>query len=278
MKFGVNTLIWSAAYDDSIPLERMREAGVDGIEVPVFAAADLDAAALRKALEDYELGCTFCSVNPEGRNPISDDPEVRRKTVQHWKDLIKTAADVGAELIAGPTYSPVGHLPGRRRTNDEWRRAVEFHQQLGEALEDANLEIAIEPINRFETFFLNTTADGVRLVEEIGNPRIGLLIDTFHCSIEEKDTAEAYRLAGKHLKHVHSCENDRGIPGSGQVDWTAVLSALREIGYDRWLTIESFNSNIPQLSAATAIWRDLAPTMDDIAFEGTRFLRDAWNG
>jgi D-psicose/D-tagatose/L-ribulose 3-epimerase len=276
MKFGVNTFIWSAAFDAAIPLERIREAGIDGIEVPVFAASDLDAPALRQALSDNEFGCTFCSVNPEGMNPISDDPDVRRKTVQHWKDVIKTASEVGAELIAGPTYAPVGFLPGRRRTKDEWLWGVEFHQLLGDALEEGGIEIAIEPLNRFETFFLNTVEDAVRFVEEINHPRIGLLVDTFHSHIEEKSTANAYRKAGKHLKHVHTCENDRGIPGTGQVDFPAVFAALREIGYDRWLTIESFNANIPQLSAATAIWRDLAPRTDDIAFTGTANLKQAW--
>jgi D-psicose/D-tagatose/L-ribulose 3-epimerase len=276
MKFGVNTFIWSAGFDAAIPLERIREAGIDGIEVPVFDAADLDVRALKQALSDNDFGCTFCSVNPPGFNPISDDPDVRRKTVEHWKRIIATAAEVGAELIAGPTYAPVGYLPGRRRTSDEWKWGVEFHQQLGAALDKAKVEIAIEPLNRFETYFLNTVADGVQLVEEIGHPRIGLLIDTFHSHIEEKNTAAGYRAAGRHLKHVHTCENDRGIPGTGQVDWPEVFQALRDVGYDRWLTIESFNSNIPQLSAATAIWRDLAPKMDDIAFVGTANLRQGW--
>ena len=276
MKFGVNTFIWSAGYDAAIPLEKIREAGIDGIEVPVFNASDLDVPKLKQALRDNQFGCTFCSVNPAGMNPISEDADVRRKTVLHWQDVIKTAADVGAELIAGPTYAPVGFLPGRRRNDDEWRWGVEFHQQLGDTLASAGVEMAIEPLNRFETYFLNTAEDAVRFVEQINHPSIGLLIDTFHSHIEEKNTAAAYRTAGKHLKHVHTCENDRGIPGTGQVDWKEVFAALRDIGYDRWLTIESFNANIPQLSAATAIWRDLAPKMDDIAFVGTANLKQAW--
>lgn len=276
MKFGVNTFIWSAGFDASIPLRAIADAGLDGIEVPVFSAGDLDVKALKQALADNDFGCTFCSVNPEGCNPISEDADVRRHTIEHWKDVIKTAGDVGAELIAGPTYAPVGYLPGRRRNEDEWRWAVEFHQALGDTLDQANVEIAIEPLNRFETYFLNTVDDAVRLADEIGHPRIGLLVDTFHSHIEEKDTAAAYRLASKHLKHVHTCENDRGTPMTGQVPWVGVFDALRDIGYDRWLTIESFNSNIPQLSAATAIWRDLAPKMDDIAFQGSANLRQAW--
>lgn len=276
MRFGVNTMIWSGAFDDSIPLAAIKEAGVDGIEVPVFNPVDLDTSALKKALADYELACTFCSVNPPGMNPIDEIDGVRAKTVEHWKKLIETAAEVGAEMIAGPTYSPVGHLPGRRRTADEWKWGVEFHQKLAPALDEAKVQMAVEPLNRFETYFLNTAADTVKFVEEINSPNIGILFDTFHSNIEEKDVPAAYRLCGDHLKHVHTCENDRGTPGTGHTDWKGVFRALKDIGYDNWLTIESFNSTMPELSAATAIWRDLAPTMDDIAFQGTKFLKEQW--
>ena len=277
MKFGVNTLIWSGAFEPGkYPFEAMHEAGIDGIEIPVFVPGDLDTAMVRKTRADEGLAVHFCSVNPEGMNPIDGDAAVRARTVEHWMTLIQTAAEAGAEQIAGPTHAPVGYLPGRRRSEDEWKRGVEFHQAFGPALEDAGITLGVEPLNRFETYFLNTAADAVKFVSEIGHERIGILLDTFHQNIEDKDVAEAYRTCGGHLMHVHTCENDRGIPGSGHVDWPGVLRAIKETGYDRWLTIESFNSHIPDLSAATAIWRDLAPSMDDIAIEGTRFLRDLW--
>jgi D-psicose/D-tagatose/L-ribulose 3-epimerase len=215
-------------------------------------------------------------VNPPGKNAISDDPLVRADTIEHWKRLIATAGEAGVKLIAGPTYSPVGYLPGRRRNEDEWKWGVEFHQQLDAALRDVGAELAIEPLNRFETYFLNTAADTVRFVDEIGSPRIGILFDTFHSNIEEKNIAQGYRLCGSRLKHVHTCENDRGVPGTGHVDWKGVLGTLKNMGYDGWLTIESFNGTIPQLAAATAIWRDLAASMDDIAFEGAAFLKRQW--
>ena len=164
----------------------------------------------------------------------------------------------------------------RRRTADEWKWGVEFHQALGPVLDDAGITLGVEPLNRFETYFLNTAADAVKFVSEIDHERIGILLDTFHQNIEDKNIADAYRACGDRLLHVHTCENDRGIPGSGHVDWPNVLRAIKDTGYDRWLTIESFNAHIPDLSAATAIWRDLAPSMDDIAIEGTRFLRDLW--
>jgi D-psicose/D-tagatose/L-ribulose 3-epimerase len=276
MRFGVNTLIWSAAVDRSIPFEAIKAAGADGVEVPVFDGATLDLGFLKKMLSDHALACTFCSVNPAGKNPISEDASVRAATFEHWKRLIDAAAQAGAELIAGPTYAPVGYLPGRRRNRDEWKWGVDFHQRLDPLLAGANVQMAVEPINRFETYFLNTAADAVKFAEEIGSPRIGILLDTFHANIEEKNVPDAYRLCGKWLRHVHTCENDRGIPGTGHVDWQGVFQALRDIGYDGWLTIESFNGTIAELAAATAIWRDLAPSQNEIAFQGTAFLKKTW--
>ena len=274
MRFGVNTFIWAATFDpQAIPLEAIKNHGADGIEVPMFLPELFDVEGVRRAQRDFELQCTMCAVNPPGLNPISDDAAVRARTIAHWKSVIETAAQAGIALVAGPVYAPVGYLPGRRRTAQEWRWGVEFLRALDPALHANGVKLAVEPLNRFETYFLNTAADAVRLVDEVASPNIGILFDTFHANIEEKEIAAAYRHCGQHLIHVHTCENDRGIPGSGHVDWRGVFAALKGIGYDGWLTIESFNANIRDLAAATAIWRDLAPSLDDIAFEGIAFLK-----
>lgn len=274
MKFGVNTFIWAASFDrGAIPLEAIKKHGIDGIEVPLFRPADFDVAGVKQAQRDFGLECTVCAVNPAGINPTSDDTSGRARAVEHWKRAIGVAAAAGARVVAGPVYAPVGYLPGRRRTPDEWTWGVEFLRALVPALRDQGVTLAVEPLNRFETYYLNTAADAVKLVEEVGSPEVGILFDTFHANLEEKDVAAAYRHCGRRLAHVHTCENDRGIPGSGHVDWVGVFAALKAIGYDGWLTIESFNANIKELAAATAIWRDLAPSLDDIAFEGTAFLK-----
>lgn len=278
MRFGVNTLIWSVSFDPAAtPLRALKEASVDGIEVPNFAPAEFDPVPLRKALADYGFACTMCSVSPPGASPISDDAGEREAGLEHWRRVIAGAGEAGVEALAGPSFSPVGYLPGRRRTEGEWKRAVEFHQTLGESLDEAGIDFAIEPLNRFETYFLNTAADAAKLCDEINHPRVGILLDSFHANIEEKSIPAAYRSCGKHLKHVHTCENDRGIPGSGHVDWLETLKTLKEVGYDRWLTIESFNAAMPEIAAAAAIWRDLAPHTDDIAVKGIQFLRGLWN-
>jgi D-psicose/D-tagatose/L-ribulose 3-epimerase len=275
MKFGVNTFIWTASFDRShfALLPGIKKAGFDGVELPLINLAEVDAGAIRKTLAENELECTFCSVIPSGMSVISDDAGVRAKTREHLESCIQVAAQAGARLIAGPIYSPVGYLPGRRRNVDEWRRAVECYQSLGDTLENNDVTIAIEPLNRFETYFLNTAEDAAVLCDAVSNPRVGILFDTFHANIEEKDVPNAYRRLGRHLKHVHTCENDRGTPGTGHVDWPGVFSALHEMRYDGWLTIESFGFALGELSAAASIWRDLASSPETIAFEGVKFLR-----
>ena len=275
MKYGVNTFIWTANFTrENLPLlPEIKRHGFDGVEVPLFRPADFALADIRKGLEQNGLECTICSVIPGGLSIISDDAAVRQKTRTHMEECIKIAADVGAKIMAGPLYSPVGYLPGRRRTADEWKWAVECYQSLGPVLDRHHVTIAIEPLNRFETYFLNTAADAVALCDQINHPNVGILFDTFHANIEEKNIAAGYRAVAKHLKHVHTCENDRGIPGSGHVEWKEVFQALRDIRYDGWLTIESFGFALGELSAAASIWRDIAPTPESIAFEGVKFLK-----
>lgn len=275
MKFGVHTFIWTANYgpaDEGI-LPAIREFGFDGVEIPLFRAADFPAAAIRRGLERAVLECTVTGVLMPGLSVLSEDAAVRRATQTHLEECVKAVAEAGASVLAGPMYSPVGYLPGRRRTEDEWKWAVEAYQALGPVLASHKVTLAIEALNRFETYFLNTVADGVALVSQVNHPNVGLLVDTFHANIEEKDVASAFRAAGRWIKHVHTCENDRGTPGTGHVDWPGVFGVLREIGYDGWLTIESFGFAVGGISAAASIWRDLAPTADSIASEGIRFLK-----
>jgi D-psicose/D-tagatose/L-ribulose 3-epimerase len=275
MKLGVNTFIWSAEFTraqlDLLP--RIKEHGFDGVELPLFEPAGFPATEIRRALASYDLACTVCSIIPKGRSLISDDGDVRRHTQQHLRDAIEVTAAVGASLIDGPLYSPVGDLAGRRRTDAEWERAVEGYQSVIETLDGCGVTLAIEPLNRFETYFLNTAADAAALCDEVAHPRVGVAFDTFHANIEEKDLAGACRRIGSHLKHVQISENDRGTPGSGHIQWVALLGTLRELGYDDWLTIESFGPSLGAFSAAVAIWRDIEPAPESIAFDGVAFLR-----
>lgn len=276
MKLGVNTFIWTSEFTpanlDLLP--RIKAAGFDGVELPVAQPASFRTADVRRALEANELACTVCSVILKAFNLVGDDAGVRQRTQQHISDVVKVAADLGASLVDGPLYAPVGYLPGRRRTDDEWQRAIEGYQAIVPALEANDISLAIEPLNRFETYFLNTAADATALCEAVGHDRVGVAFDTFHANIEEKDIAAACRAVGRHLKHVQISENDRGTPGSGHVDWTGLFGVLADLRYDEWLTIESFGPNLGEFSSAVCIWRDIEPVTEAIAFDGLRFLRE----
>ena len=275
MKFGVNMFIWGAQFDeDSFPLlDTIKEHGFDGIEFPLIQPARVPAAKIRAALAGRGLEATACGVLPSGMSLISEDRAVREKTLAHMRECIQVAAACGVKILAGPLYSPVGYLPGRRRTEEEWRHAIESYQELEPALAGCGVTVALEPLNRFETYFLNTAEDAAALAEAIGHPNVGILFDTFHANVEEKDVAAGFRTVGRHLRHAHASENDRGTPGTGHVDWRGVFAALRALDYDGWFTIESFGFAAGELAAAASIWRDLASSPEAIAFDGLRFLK-----
>ena len=281
MRIGANTLIWTAGFDrEHIPLlPRIKQHGFDLVELARFDWADFPAVEIRRELETIGLGAICCSAfTSRETSLISDDAEARRGGIDFVKQAIDNTAAVGAHHLVGPFYSPVGYLPGRRRTEDEWKRALEALAALGEYALKADVTLAVEPLNRFETYFLNTAADGARLCREVNHPNVGLLYDTFHAHIEEKDQGHAIRTAGHHLKHFHSCENDRGTLGSGQVDWPSVFTALRDVNYGGALVIESFGYAIKELASAACIWRDLAASPDLIAWDGIGFLREHVGG
>jgi D-psicose/D-tagatose/L-ribulose 3-epimerase len=275
MKFGVNTLIWTAGFDRShlSLLPQIKEHGFDGVEIARFDFAGFPAAGIRKNLAENGLACTFCSALTGELSVVSGDAGVRGRALAFLRDGIQVAAELGARTFSGPFCAPVGYLPGRRRTEEEWRLAVEGLESLGDTLLACDVTLAIEPLNRFETYFLNTTADASALCDAVNHPRVGILFDTFHANIEEKEIGAAARSLGKHLKHVHTCENDRGVPGSGHIEWPALFQALGDLHYDGWLVIESFGFAIKEIAAAACIWRDLAPAPETIAFEGLKFLK-----
>lgn len=278
MQFGVNTFLWSAHFgpNDFHILPEVKAHGFDGIEATLIRPKEFEASAIRRALAENDLQCTICSVLPRELSLISVESSVRARSVSHLSECIRAAAEAGAKIIAGPLYCPVGYISGRRRTEEEWKWAVDGLRQLGPVLEDCAVDLCIEPLNRFETFFLNTTQDARVLCEEIAHPRIGMLWDTFHANIEEKDLAASLLTAGRFVKHVHTCENDRGIPGTGHVSWIEVFRALKAIQYDGWLTIESFGFALGDIAAAASIWRDLADEPSQIAWEGLSFLRSLY--
>lgn len=275
MKFGVNTMVWTThVTEQHQPLfSHIREWGFDGVELFLSPNEPPNILAIRQILDALGLERTTCSVLPREANLISADPHVRARGVQFLNRCIERTADLGAQLICGPLYAGLGVMAGRRRTEDEWNWAVEGLRTAALRGQALGVMVCVEPLNRFETYFLNTLSDAAQLVRVIGEPNVRIHFDTFHANIEEKHPADSIRSAATELGHVHISENDRGVPGTGSIDWRSVLLALKEIGYGGWLTIESFAQPEPELAAAAAIWRDLAPSGDELASRGLQFIK-----
>lgn len=275
MKYGVHTFLWTKTFDMSnlAILPQLKEQGFDGVEIARYQFDDFPAAEIGTELKRNGLGCTLCCGLTAGLSLIDDDSAVRHRALSFVRRAVEIAVELGATTLVGPLVASIGYFCGRRRTIDEWKRAVEGLQSLGETLVQHGVTLAVEPLNRYQTYFLNTTADGVALCEAVNHPNIGLLVDIFHANIEEKNISNAIANTNKHLKHIHVCENDRGTPGTGHIAWNSVFAALHEIQYDQWMVIESFNFNNEELAAATRVWRDLASTPEAIAYEGLAFLK-----
>lgn len=275
-RFGLNLLIYTAAFSkDKVDLiAKVAEMGYDGVEVPFNDLSILDAAATRAAREKAGVGLTSCCVLLPGMNLCSADAGERAAGVAQLRKMIDLTAEMGGDVVAGPLYSPVGLLTRKARTADEWRWCAEGLRAAADHAERAKITLAIEPLNRFETYVFNTAADAARMVHEVGSPALKVQLDTFHAHIEEKDTAAAIRATGGLLGHFHACENDRGTPGTGQVRWKGVFAALKDVGYDRWITIESFAVGILDLCAAACIWRPIYDSEEHLARHGLAFLKE----
>lgn len=274
IQLGINTMVWAGSFTpaDFPLLDRLRAWGYGSVELPVFDFVHFEAAAVRRAVADAGLALTLSSALPQDLHLASEDAGVRRRTVEWLAHALDCTAECGARLLAGPMYAPVGYLPGRRRTEAEWARAIEALQQLDLITRRIPARLAIEPLNRFETYFLNTTAEARALCDAVASPMIGVLFDTFHANIEESSFDEALAASGSRLLHVHLSENHRGVPGSGHIPFAAILSALHRRGYVGLAVVESFASTIPEIAAATAMWRDYADSPDEFARRSAKYL------
>jgi len=280
MKLGMNLLLWTTQLESghSELLRDIRSWGYEGVEVPLFAPADLDVAWAAGELKQCGLELTTVTSLPQNANLIGESEYEQHAAIEHLRACIQAARQLGASLLCGPVYAPVGRLAGRPRTAEEWRRAVNNLGEVARIAADHGVRVAIEPLNRFETYFLNTAADTCQLIAEIGSDCLGVQLDTFHANIEEKSLAATIRRCGPRVMHVHVSENDRGIPGTGHVDWEGMFAALQETGYDGWIVVESFAQTIPQIAAATAMWRPVAPSAEVYAREAIQFLRSKTAG
>jgi len=183
---------------------------------------------------------------------------------------------LSSEVLCGPFYQPLGVFTGQAPTKEEKQRAAEVHRQAAELAAETNLALAVEYLNRFECYFLNTMADAADYVRLVDHANFGILYDTFHANIEEKDPVGCIGPHIDMIKHVHISENDRGTPGKGHIDWPGTFKALHSGGYDNWLVIEAFGRALPDLAAATRVWRDFFPNREEVYTEGLKFVKEQW--
>ena len=274
MKFGMNLLLWTGELNDSLlpVLENLKKMGYDGVEIPVFNL-DLDYAAWGKRLDDLGLERTAVTVRNLEDNPISSDAAVRAKGIELSQRTLDCCAAVGAQTLVGPYHSALGHFSGAGPTADEWKLGVESMRPVAEHAGKVCVMLGVEALNRFECYLLNTHADSAKFVREVNHPNCRMMYDTFHSNIEEKCINSALKACSDVLCHVHISENDRSTPGTGNIRWADNFDSLREIGYDGWLVIEAFGLALPELAAATKIWRRMFETEEKLASDGLAFMK-----
>lgn len=278
MKAGFGLLIYTThATEAHLPLlSKIRAAGYDGVEVPVFEGDEAHYARLRSRVADAGLAAMAIGVVPDAaRNPMSPDPAARAAGVDHLRWMADCSRALGAEVLAGPIHQPLGQFSGKGATADELAWLADSHRALADYAPD--LTIAVEPLNRFEAYALNTAAQAAAHVRAVGRPNFGFLYDTFHANIEERDPIGVIPQVIDTIAYVHISENDRGTPGRGHVDLAGAIRGLKAAGYDGWFTIEAFGQALPDLAAATRVWRPLFDSEDEVLEAGIRVIRSAWN-
>ncbi len=278
MKFGANTFIWESPFATSEHLylvDKVKDMGFEILEIAVEDPALVDVGVLKQALDNAGLQAIVCGAFGPDRDLANADAQLRQNGMTYVQWLVDAAAELGSPVVAGPMYSSVGkaHLPTAVEREAEWERAVSGLELLAAYAGERGVKLAFEPLNRFETDMINVVEQGLTLIGDVGSPYLGFHLDTFHMHLEEKDSAAAIRSADDRVFHFHACENDRGVPGTGQVHWQAVAQALQEIDYQGAVVIESFTPQVISIARAVCIWREIAPDQDSIAAQGLAFLQ-----
>ena len=282
MKIGFNMLLWTTnlVEDQFDLLKKIKDVGYDGVEIPIFGGEEKVShfTNIGKALKDNGLDCTSVTVIPdEDRSPISNNEKSRTNALEYMKWAIDCSAALGSEILAGPYHQPLGIFSGEPPTQKEKEHAAKVHQDAADYAKQVSLQLSIEPLNRFECYFMNIGQDASDYVDLVDRDNFGYLYDTFHANIEEKDPVGVINKTIKNINHIHISENDRGTPGKGNIPWEETFDAIKNSGYDGWLTIEAFGRALPDLAAATRVWRDFFPSKEEVYEEGYTFIKNNLN-
>ena len=277
MIYGINTFLWASPFKTQHLgfLDKAKALGFDLVEIPIEGEQDVDDVKAAEAYNRTGLKCSICGVMGANRDPSHEDEAIQKGGVAYLKHLIDAAVTMKAVAVVGPHYAAVGRqwqaTPEQRKRDLE--RCAKNLKQVARYAEDKGITLAMEPLNRFETSFINLTEQALELMKMIGSPRVKLMMDTFHANIEEKSLGKAIEAAGANLVHLHANENDRGTPGTGHMAWSEIAAALKKVKFDGALVIESFSTEVKEIARAAAVWRPLAPTPDGLAKDGLVFLK-----
>jgi D-psicose/D-tagatose/L-ribulose 3-epimerase len=281
MTFGINTFLLTSPFTDkSLPLlKKFSSWGFDSVEVALEEVNHVNPVLLKNALRENKIVCkSMCAITGPGRD-LRGSKQEQETAIDYIKGAIDLTAEVGASVLMGPMYSSVGRAEStdENERKRQWELVTGHLKNLAEYAGACNVKLALEPLNRYETDFINTCQQAMDLIDDIGHNAMCILLDTYHMNIEEKDSAQAILLAGDRLGHFHACGCDRGTPGNDHINWDTIVAALKQIGYDESIVIESFTTDVKVIAKAASIWRKFEPSQEDIAIEGLKFLKSRFN-
>ena len=277
MRFGINTFLFTSPFtNDSTKLfRRFRQWGFETIEIPVEDPTHIEPAHVKRELDKHELVCgSVCACMGPDRD-LRGTSEQQQTGLTYMMKLIDQMVVLDCPSLIGPVYSAVGRADAvpPDEYKQQWKAVVKNLKTLCKYAERQGRQVCLEPLNRFETDFINTCEQALKMVKDVGSPALKLHLDTFHMNIEEKEQAAAIRKVGKLLGHFHACGSDRGTPGNDHIDWKPIARALKDVRYRGDVVIESFTTDVKVIARAAAIWRRIEPTRDEIAVKGLKFLR-----
>ena len=277
MRFGINSFLYVSPFVTASTklFTQFKKWGFETVEIPVEDPSHIDPVAVRDAAKKAGIAVgSLCACMGPGRDFRGSAADQKAGAI-YIKALIDQAAIIGCPRIIGPIYSVVGKAdavePAEQKK--EFALVVKNLKPLAKYAEKKGVTLCIEPLNRFETDFLNTCDKGLKLIKAVGSKAVKLHLDTFHMNIEEKNQAAAIIKAGKHLAHFHACGSDRGTPGADHIEWAPIVAALKKIGYKGDVVIESFTTDVKVIARAAAIWRKIEPNRNDIAVKGLANLK-----
>ena len=274
MKFAVNNFIYGEEPFEET-LKRLAKYGYDGVEIVSFEPETMNANEIKGLLKSYELEPrSVCGVWPPEKDLISGDRKSREAAIQYAKVCCKLIADLEGDLFTGMVPSAVLKIKPMASEEEEWRWGVEGIRNVAKYAADFGVRIAIEPLNRFETYFINRSDQALRLMQDINMDNVGIMLDNFHMNIEESSPLEAIKIAGKHLWGFHVADSNRMPPGQGHTDWKAIINALKGIGYDDYLVME-FLAPMDRTPIKTISYEDKhsgKPLVEYLIAHGTRTL------